>query len=93
MLADADTLPIIMGGDCNAPGGDAALRVLRPVLRDAFFDDGRGWGNTHSSELPILRIDQIWVSKQFQVAAIVARRTLNSDHRIVICDLMLSPGK
>jgi hypothetical protein len=33
------------------------------------------------------RIDQVWVSDRFRAAAVLARKTQNSDHRLVICDL------
>lgn len=82
-------MPIIIGGDCNAPGGDAALRVFEPRLRDAYFEGGIGWCNTFQNDFPVLRIDQIWLSRHWRVDRLVARRTQNSDHRMVICDLAL----
>ena len=84
-------VPVVIGGDFNAAGGDAVLRVLRPRLRDAFREAGRGWGNTASNGYPILRFDQVWVSKDVPVVNVVARKTQHSDHRMVICDLELGP--
>jgi endonuclease/exonuclease/phosphatase (EEP) superfamily protein YafD len=85
-------VPLIVGGDFNAPAGDAIFRLLHPRLRDAFKEGGVGWGNTFMNDLPIIRIDQIWVNDNFRVAAVVARRTKRSDHRMVICDLILKRG-
>jgi len=82
--------PLILGGDFNAPAGDGAFRPLRPRLRDAFAAAGVGWGNTATNDLPLIRVDQIWVSPQWRVAATVARQTQHSDHRVVISDLILS---
>ena len=80
---------MIVGGDFNAPQGDAVFRLLRPKLHDAFAEGGRGWGNTILNDVPVLRIDQFWVSETFRSDSVVARGTRNSDHRMVICDLRL----
>ena len=80
-------LPVIVGGDFNAPQGDAVFRSLTPRLHDAFREGGRGWGDTVINELPFLRIDQVWVSGEFRAVNAVARKTRRSDHRMVVCDL------
>jgi endonuclease/exonuclease/phosphatase family metal-dependent hydrolase len=82
-------VPLIVGGDLNAPAGDAAFRLLQPRLRDAFREGGVGWGDTATNDTPILRIDQIWVSEQLRPVAVLARKTRYSDHRMVICDVVL----
>ncbi|MHB9038402.1 MAG: endonuclease/exonuclease/phosphatase family protein [Armatimonadota bacterium] len=81
-------VPIIIGGDFNAPAGDAIFRVLHPRLHDTFSEGGVGWGNTVLNETPVQRIDQIWVSQQIRATAVRAQRTRNSDHRLVVCDLV-----
>lgn len=85
-----NTLPgdtsIIIGGDCNAPGGDAIFRVLRPRLTDAYREGGRGWCNTFQDGFPILRIDQLWYSRDWRAATLVVRHTPHSDHYLVVCD-------
>lgn len=80
--------PLIVGGDFNAPQCDAIFRLMRPRLHDAFAEGGIGWGNTMLNELPVVRIDQIWVSKHFRAVAVIAVKTLHSDHRMVVCDLV-----
>jgi len=82
-------VPIVVGGDFNAVAGDAVFRLLEPRLHDSFKEGGRGWGNTVLNDFPVSRIDQIWVGKQFRAIAVVARETRYSDHRMVICDLVL----
>jgi endonuclease/exonuclease/phosphatase (EEP) superfamily protein YafD len=83
---------LILGGDFNAPAGDAIFRLLQPRLRDTFRDGGMGWGDTIVNDIPLQRIDQVWVSPFFRAGAVVARKTRNSDHRMVICDLLLPAG-
>jgi vancomycin resistance protein VanJ len=88
-LIPEDT-PIILGGDFNAPQGDAVFRVLKPRLHDAFEEAGRGWGNTILNDLPFSRIDQVWASGTIRARRVIARRTIHSDHRMVVCDLAIS---
>jgi endonuclease/exonuclease/phosphatase (EEP) superfamily protein YafD len=85
---NASGAPMIIGGDFNAPAGDAIFRELRP-LRDTFRRAGVGWGNSHSSDFPILRIDQVWASAEIRPVAVTARKTRHSDHRMVIGDLLV----
>ena len=81
--------PVIVGGDFNAPAGDRLVRALRPRLRDAYPERPIGLGNTIINEFPFSRIDQVWVSPDFGVHAVLARKTEHSDHRLVVCDLSL----
>lgn len=80
---------LIVGGDFNAPPGDGALEPLRQRLFDTFAQAGRGWGNTGTNDYPLFRVDQIWASRGFSAESVVARKTIHSDHRMVICDLVL----
>jgi endonuclease/exonuclease/phosphatase (EEP) superfamily protein YafD len=83
------SVPLIVGGDFNAPAGDAVFRLLRPRLRDAFAEAGCGWGNTIINDFPFARIDQIWIGRHWQAIAVQAQPSAHSDHRIVIADLLL----
>ena len=84
-------MPLVVAGDFNSPGRDALFRVLKPRLRDAFSEAGRGWGKTVTNDMPLFRFDQVWVSPQWRPAAVKALRTRRSDHRLVVCDLLLRP--
>ncbi len=86
---EATPVPVILGGDFNAPQRDAVFALLQPRLRDTFTEAGIGWGNTILNEVPALRIDQVWVSPSFFARTVVARPTVHSDHRMVVCDLIL----
>lgn len=89
LAALPESVPIIIGGDFNSPAGDAIYRLLKPRLHDTFAEAGRGWGNTAFNHLPVLRVDEVWTSDHFRALAVVARETINSDHRLVVCDLMV----
>ncbi len=82
-------VPVVVGGDFNAPPGDAVFRLLGTRLRDAYHEAGVGLGNTIENSTPLIRIDQVWVSEQLVADAVVARKTTHSDHRLVVCDLRL----
>lgn len=82
-------VPLIIGGDFNAPAGDAVFCLLRPYLHDTFDEGGVGWGNTVINDMPVSRIDQVWASDDLRAAGVVARKTRHSDHRMVISDLRL----
>jgi len=84
------TMPIIVGGDFNTPAGDSLFAPLRAGgLTDAFAAVGRGWPDTITSDFPVARIDQIWVSERFRPLAGRVVFTPNSDHRMVVVDLAL----
>jgi len=86
-LAASETeRPMIVGGDFNAPAGDGAMRSLRSTLRDTFRQAGVGWGDTATNDIPLLRVDQVWVYDALRASAVVARKTEHSDHRMVVCD-------
>ena len=84
-------VPVIVGGDMNAPPGDGALREFGPGLADAFDAAGLGWGDTIIDEAPFLRIDQVWAGPALRPLAVTAHRTIHSDHRLVVCDLAAPP--
>jgi len=80
-------VPIVVGGDFNAPQGDAVFNYLTSLkLQDSFRIAGRGWGNTIINDFPALRIDQIWASEHLEAHKVLAHKTVSSDHRAVISD-------
>lgn len=80
-------VPLIIGGDFNLPAGDKMFRILDVRVHDAFPKCGTGWGDTLVNDFPFVRIDQIWPDEHFQPLATRVQRTINTDHRMVICDL------
>ena len=86
--------PLILGGDFNAPHGDKVFGLFRGRLTDAFNKAGVGWGNTFSNHHPLVRIDQLWLDDHFRPLSVRAQRSERSDHRMVICDLIIKePGR
>lgn len=81
--------PVILGGDFNAPPSDPLQRQLRRDFEDCFVAAGTGWGNTYQRRIPILRIDQLHASRHFTTVRCKAHTTRESDHRMVIADLIL----
>ena len=84
-------VPLLVGGDFNATPGDAIFAAIKPRLRDAFAEAGLGWGNTITNHGPFTRIDQIWISEHWSPQTVISRRTVHSDHRMVVADLILRP--
>lgn len=82
-------IPIIAGGDFNAPAGDGIFAHLRPRMHDSFAEHGVGWGNTVLNEVPVQRVDQIWADRHFSAVNVRAYKTRHSDHRMVVCDLII----
>ena len=83
-------VPVIIGGDFNLPAGDKLFRLLPSRIRDTFTVAGHGWGDTLVNDFPFIRIDQIWCDEHFRPLSTVVQRTVNSDHRMVVCDLLVT---
>lgn len=81
-------IPLLVGGDFNAPQRDRIFSLLPPGSQDAFAVAGKGIGNTILNDIPVLRIDQIWASSHFRIVQSFARQTHASDHRMVVADLV-----
>lgn len=83
----SESVPVIVGGDFNTTAGDGALRILKPRLHDSFQEGGIGWGHTALNNMPLFRVDQIWISRHFKAVSVFSKKTEHSDHRMVICNL------
>ncbi len=77
----------IIGGDFNLVGNDGALNAMEG-LSESFYEAGSGWGNTATNKYPLFRVDQIWTNSAFGCRAHRTIATQNSDHRMVIADLV-----
>ena len=56
---------------------------------------GRGWGATiiDIAGVPLIRIDQIWTSRQLRATNAFADRPCRSDHRLVVADFLSNSGR
>ncbi len=82
-------VPVIFGGDFNAPATDIVHRQLAHDFVDSFAAVGTGWGDTYQRRFPILRIDYLYANRQIIPIRSRAVTTRNSDHRMVITDYQL----
>lgn len=82
-----ETLPIIVSGDFNSTPHNGAYYELAQGLRDAFKIAGHGWGATYHGRLPLVRIDHVLVSKEWEVVSAYVADAPYSDHRPVVVRL------
>ncbi|MFW6437980.1 MAG: endonuclease/exonuclease/phosphatase family protein, partial [Armatimonadota bacterium] len=83
-------LPVIIGGDFNAGNHDSLLLpLIESGFSDAFREAGAGWPNSFSADLPVERIDYVWVDDNFEALRSFIAYTPHSDHRMVIADIAL----
>lgn len=85
---DPDNAHLVMGGDFNAPVGDAIFRLIGPGWSDAFEEGGTGWGATMPNDSPLFRIDRIFKSNGISVVQAMTEKTKFSDHRALIVDMI-----
>lgn len=86
------TGPLIVAGDFNAPQGDKIFSFLPHFLQDTFSESGKGIGNTLMNDFPVLRIDQIWSSRDLPALQSFTRQGIVSDHRMVVSDVIRNPN-
>jgi endonuclease/exonuclease/phosphatase (EEP) superfamily protein YafD len=82
--------PLIVAGDFNVPQGDKIFSLLPNTLCDSFDAQGRDIGNTVMNDMPLMRFDQIWVSRDFKIIQSFTVKSSVSDHRMVISDVQIS---
>ena len=96
-LADfvhGETLPVLLGGDLNAPAQSVVCKNLFSAgLNDAFSSAGSGYGYTYGTTTrvgrPYVRIDHVMTSPQWQTLACWVGNSVGSDHCPVFADVYL----
>lgn len=82
--------PALIGGDFNAPAGDAIFRLLESAgFADAAKAVGTGWPDTFPNAFPLLRIDHLWSNGRLVPVRSSAVKSVHSDHRMVVCDYLM----
>jgi vancomycin resistance protein VanJ len=73
--------PIILLGDFNTTPRSALYRELNNHLENTFAHSGFGFGYTFRSDLPVIRIDHIWLSHELTSQKSYVLPLVASDHR------------
>lgn len=81
--------PTLIAGDFNCPATDGSNDILEKDFTDTFRAVGTGWGNTYHRRIPLLRLDQIHSSHHFLPLRSRAVTIKQSEHRMIITDLLL----
>jgi vancomycin resistance protein VanJ len=87
IIAECGDSPLIVMGDFNTPSDSTYFVPLRSKLRSAFETAGSGYSHTWPMPLPVLDLDQIWLSSHFQITRCTHANSLQSDHRAVIAEV------
>ncbi len=85
--------PLVLGGDFNTPVDSVYLAPLRLRSRNAFETVGRGYMATWPIPLPLVAIDQAWLSDRVEPGHAWHGWTVVSDHRPVIVEFGVAPEK
>lgn len=88
---DKSPYPVIVCGDFNDVPNSYPYEKIGKGLQDAFVEKGAGMGRTFSGISPTLRIDNIFVDKQFSVNQFTRIEKKLSDHFPIITDISRLP--
>lgn len=72
--------PVIYAGDFNTPPLHGIYGKIEERLDNAFVKAGAGWGFTFRHDIPLTRIDHIWVNKELDVTSAKVVDGFGSDH-------------
>jgi vancomycin resistance protein VanJ len=81
--------PVLIAGDSNLPDGSLFLRRYLGGFRDAFSELGWGFGYTHPSKVPWLRLDRVLLGPGLAPASIEVLSRRTSAHLPVVADVAL----
>jgi vancomycin resistance protein VanJ len=84
-----DAPRVLVMGDFNNPPRGLVYRRLASRWTDAFRAAGTGFGYSYRSDLPLMRIDYIWASRDVRVLAAHVSPHRASDHSAVIADIAI----
>ncbi|MFZ1705417.1 MAG: endonuclease/exonuclease/phosphatase family protein [Saprospiraceae bacterium] len=85
--------PFLIGTDMNDVPISYIYRQVSKVSSDAFRQKGSGLGTTYSGNIPLLRIDYIFISEPFKCVEYKSIKTPVSDHEPVMVTLSHSLEK
>jgi len=79
----------LLAGDFNDTPSSFVHAEVSELLEDSFTKKGSGLGITYAGKLPLLRIDYIFGSKEFEVLEFETHSILRSDHYPITANLFL----
>ena len=85
--------PVILCGDFNDTPSGYTYYHLSQNMQDAFLKCGFGMGPTYAGNIPLLRIDYLFVDPDFSVNTYYSRTEELSDHYPVFSTLTITEGK
>jgi endonuclease/exonuclease/phosphatase family metal-dependent hydrolase len=85
-LLEAETLPFVVAGDFNATPDQWTYAHVAAGLHDALTDEA-GWAPTFPDERPVVQIDAVLASPEWEVVRAEVLPEGLSDHRGVLVDL------
>ena len=91
-MIDAETLPVIVCGDFNSTPHNWSYHRMTEGLTDAFRVAGSGWGATYHQRLPVVRIDYVLASPEWEVVSARVAGAGLSDHRALVANLRWREG-
>jgi endonuclease/exonuclease/phosphatase family metal-dependent hydrolase len=84
-------IPYIVAGDFNDTPASYAVRQMTKSLKNAFKEQGTGFGKTYNGKFPNFQIDYIATTKSIDVLNYRIIPAKLSDHFPVRSDLILNP--
>jgi vancomycin resistance protein VanJ len=81
--AASSSNPIVIAGDTNMPGLSWIIGELTGGFRDAFEQEGQGFGYTFPATSPWMRLDRILISDRLRVSEFRVGDSVASDHLCV----------
>ena len=90
----AESRPTIVAGDFNTPPDSVHFGALRRAgFAHAFERHGSGYAATWPVPAPVLHLDHVWLSPEFDVGEAWHGWTVHSDHRPVLVPARVSPER
>ena len=79
--------PLIIAGDFNTPSRGKLYRRMSRQFKDSFHAAGWGFGYTFNTNIPVMRIDYIFVNDKVCVRKCYVPHAMASDHRPVVAEI------
>ncbi len=89
-LLEEETIPFLVAGDLNSTPHQWVYAAISASLRDA-IRMAPGWAPTYPNDRPLVQIDAVFASPEWDVLAAATGPPGLSDHRAVMAEMRLRP--